>query len=78
VGREGEDRGGKGRGKERGCGRARKVVCPGAHAGSRRACFQFSSTLNHQPYEGRPPLTRWWRKSLNMTVGESSLISLIR
>jgi len=27
-------------------------------------------------YEGRLPLTRWWRKSSNMTVGQSSLISL--
>ena len=33
---------------------------------------------NHnQPYEGRLPLTSWWRKSSNMTVGQSSLISLI-
>ena len=31
-------------------------------------------TLNRQPYEGRLPLTRWWRKSSNMTVGQSSLI----
>ena len=27
-------------------------------------------------YEGRLPLTSWWRKSSNMTVGQSSLISL--
>ena len=33
-------------------------------------------TLNCQPYEGRLPLTSWWRKSSNMTVGQSSLISL--
>ena len=35
VGREGEDkeRGGKGMGNGRRCGGARKVVCPGAHAG---------------------------------------------
>ena len=38
--------------------------------------FQCSPTLNHQPYEGRLPLTSWWRKSWNMTVGQSSLISL--
>jgi len=33
-----EGREGKGRGKGKGCGGARKVVCPGARAGSRRAC----------------------------------------
>ena len=33
-------------------------------------------TLNCQPYERRMPLTSWWRKSSNMTVGQSSLISL--
>ena len=33
-------------------------------------------TLNRQPYEGRLPLTSWWRKSSNMTVGQSSLIYL--
>ena len=38
--------------------------------------FQCSPTLNRQPYEGRLPLTRWWRKSSNMTVGHSSLIFL--
>jgi len=38
--------------------------------------FQFSPTLNRQPYEGRLPLTSWWRKSSNMTVGQSSLIYL--
>jgi len=38
--------------------------------------FQCSPTLNRQPYEGRLPLTRWWRKWSNMTVGQSSLISL--
>ena len=38
--------------------------------------FQCSPTLNCQPYEGRLPLTSWWRKSLNMTVGQSSLMSL--
>ena len=27
-------------------------------------------------YEGRLPLSSWWRKSSNMTVGQSSLISL--
>ena len=36
VGREGEGNLGKEKGKE--CGGARKVVCPGARAGSRRAC----------------------------------------
>ena len=30
---------------------------------------------NIEPYEGRLPLTSWWRKSSNMTVGQSSLIS---
>ena len=29
-----------------------------------------------QPYEGRLPLTSWWRKSSNMTVGQCSLIYL--
>jgi len=38
--------------------------------------FQCSPVLNRQPYEGRLPLTSWWRKSSNMTVGQSSLISL--
>ena len=38
--------------------------------------FQCSPTLNRQPYEGRLPLTSWWRKSSNMTVGQFSLISL--
>ena len=38
--------------------------------------FQCSPTLNRQPYEGRLPLTSWWRKLSNMTVGQYSLISL--
>jgi len=38
--------------------------------------LQCSPTLNRQPYEGRLPRTCWWRKSSNMTVGQSSLISL--
>ena len=38
--------------------------------------FKCSPTLNRQPYEGRLPPTSWWRKSSNMTVGQSSLISL--
>jgi len=38
--------------------------------------FQCSPTLNRQPYKGRLPLTSWWKKSSNMTVGQSSLISL--
>ena len=38
--------------------------------------FQCSPTLNRQPYEGRLPLTSWWRKSSIMTVGQSSLIYL--
>ena len=38
--------------------------------------FQCSPTLHRQPYEGRLPVTRWWRKSSNVTVGQSSLISL--
>jgi len=38
--------------------------------------FQCSPTLNRQPYKGRLPLTSWWRKSSNMTVGLFSLISL--
>jgi len=38
--------------------------------------FQCSPTLNRQPYEGRLPLTSWWRKLSNMTVGQSSLIYL--
>ena len=36
----------------------------------------YSPTLNRQPYEGRLPLTSWWRKSSNMTVGQCSLIYL--
>ena len=38
--------------------------------------FQCSPTLNCQSYEGRLPLTSSWRKSSNMTVGQSSLTSL--
>ena len=38
--------------------------------------LQCFPKLNGQPYEGRLPLTSWWRKSSNMTVGQSSLISL--
>jgi len=38
--------------------------------------FQCSPTLNRQPYEGRLPLTSWWRKSSNMTVDQCSLIYL--
>jgi len=38
--------------------------------------FQCSPTLNRQPYVGRLPRTSCWRKSLNMTVGQPSLISL--
>jgi len=38
--------------------------------------FQCSPTLNRQPYDGRLPLTSWWRKSLNITVGQSSPIFL--
>ena len=34
--------------------------------------FQYSPTLNCQPYEGS-----WWRKLSNMTVDQSSLISLM-
>ena len=37
--------------------------------------FQCCPTLNRRPYEGRLPLTSWWRKSSNMTVSQSSLIS---
>ena len=35
-----------------------------------------AAALNRQPYEGRLPLTSWWRKSSNMTVGQCSLIYL--
>ena len=38
--------------------------------------FYTFPTLNYQPYEGRLPLTSLWRKSSNMIVGQSSLISL--
>ena len=38
--------------------------------------FQCSPSLNCQPYEERLPLTSWWRKSSNMTVGQCSLIFL--
>ena len=34
--------------------------------------FQCSPTLNRQPYEGRLPLTSWWRKSSNMTVANAA------
>jgi len=48
-GKEKEERvGGKGKGGEgkgRGCGGARKVVCPGARAGSRRACLYCLRSL---------------------------------
>jgi len=43
VWREGKEKGREAEGKVRGCGGARKVVCPGAHAGSQQAywqCFQ--------------------------------------
>ena len=33
--------------------------------------FQCSPILNRQPYEGRLPLTSWWRKLSNITVGIS-------
>jgi len=36
----------------------------------------MASIALHQPYEGRLPLTSWWRKSSYMTVGQSILISL--
>jgi len=39
-------------------------------------CCQCSPTLNRQPYEGRLPLSNWWGKSSNTTVGQSSLKSL--
>ena len=38
--------------------------------------FQCSPTFNCRPYEGRLPLTSWWRKSSNTTVDQSRLISL--
>jgi len=38
--------------------------------------FQCSPTLNSQPYEERLPLTSCWKKSSNMTVSQSSQISL--
>jgi len=38
--------------------------------------FQCSPTLNRQPYKGRLPLTSWWRKSSDITVGQSGLIYL--
>jgi len=38
--------------------------------------YQCCPTLNRQLYEGRLPLTSWWRKSSNVTVGQYSLISL--
>ena len=34
------------------------------------------TVLNRLSYEGRLPLTSWWRKSSDMTVGQSSLIYL--
>ena len=37
--------------------------------------FQCSPTLNRQPCEGRLPLTSWWRKSSDTTVGQSSMAS---
>ena len=38
--------------------------------------FQCSPTLNRQPYGGRLPLTSWWRKSSNMTVGQPASVAL--
>jgi len=37
----------EGRGKRRECRGARKVVCPGARAGSRRACAGPPSKIKH-------------------------------
>ena len=34
------------------------------------------SNIEPPAYKGRLPLTSWWRKSSNMTVGQSNLISL--
>jgi len=51
-------------------GTLRSTPLPSSHG------FQCSPTLNRQPYGGRLPLTSWWRKSSNMTVGQSSLIYL--
>ena len=34
------------------------------------------SNIEPPAYEGQLPLTSWWRKSSNMTVGQSSQISL--
>ena len=36
--------------------------------------FQCSPTLNHQSYEGRLPLTSWWRKSSSGQVVNSHLV----
>ena len=55
-------------------GRCAAELCHASHLW--HPPFQCSPTLNRQPYEGRLPLTSWWRKSSNMTVGQSSLISL--
>jgi len=38
--------------------------------------IQHCVKLSQGRYEGRLPLTSWWRKSSNMTVGQSSLIYL--
>jgi len=40
--------------------------------------YKLSKSMPYwfKPYEGRLPLTSWWRKSSNMTVDQSSLISL--
>jgi len=35
---------------------------------------QFSLTLNHLPWEGRPPQPSWWRKQLLVTAGQFTLI----
>ena len=40
--------------------------------------FQCSPTLNRQPYKGRLPLTRWWRKLPNMTVGQGGKAVVMR
>jgi len=51
-GREGREMG-RGREKERGCGGARKVVCPGARAGSRRACVWWTKLAISQLFASR-------------------------
>ena len=53
----------------------KSISVTSSNKGLKQMCVDLSD-YNRQPYEGRLPLTSWWRKSSNMTVGQSSLIYL--